>query len=153
MHFPIVKAAIEAGFHVVCDKPMTLDLEQAVQQASLVDQSGIVFILTHNYTGTPLVRQARNMVSSGEIGEINAVHGMYLQGWLRSRIELEGQKRASWRTDPARSGAAGCFGDIGTNTFNLARFITCWMGESISCQFVTFERGRVLVDYGHAKYH
>lgn len=149
-HFPIAKAAIEAGFHVFCDKPMTLDLDQAEELAELVDQSPSVFVLTHNYTGYPLIRQAREMIAAGELGEINAIRGNYLQGWLRTRIELEGQKQATWRTDPARSGAAGCFGDIGTHTFNLARYLTGMMPESVSCQLKIFEQGRELDDYGVA---
>ena len=149
-HFPIAKAAIEAGFHVFCDKPMTLDLEEAEELAELVDHSDRIFVLTHNYTGNPLVRQAREMILGGEIGEVQAIRAFYLQGWLRTRIELEGQKQASWRTDPARSGAAGCFGDIGTHAFNLARYMTGLIPESISCLLKTFEEGRVLDDYGHA---
>ncbi|MCH2129582.1 MAG: Gfo/Idh/MocA family oxidoreductase [Pirellulaceae bacterium] len=149
-HFPIAKAAIEAGFHVFCDKPMTLDLEEAEELAELVDHSDRIFVLTHNYTGNPLVRQAREMILGGEIGEVQAIRAFYLQGWLRTRIELEGQKQASWRTDPTRSGAAGCFGDIGTHAFNLARYMTGLIPESISCLLKTFEEGRVLDDYGHA---
>ena len=148
--FPIAKAAIEAGFHVFCDKPMTLDLEEAEELAELVDHSDRIFVLTHNYTGNPLVRQAREMILGGEIGEVQAIRAFYLQGWLRTRIELEGQKQASWRTDPTRSGAAGCFGDIGTHAFNLARYMTGLIPESISCLLKTFEEGRVLDDYGHA---
>ena len=119
-HFEIAKAAVEAGFNVICDKPMTFDLAQAEQLAEAVDRAGVVFAVSHNYTGYPLVRQAREMVLSGELGEINAVRSNYIQGWLRTRIENESQKQASWRTDPAKSGAAGCFGDIGTHAYNLA---------------------------------
>ena len=149
-HFPIAKAAIEAGFHVFCDKPMTLDLDEAEQLAELVEQSNRVFVLTHNYTGNPLVRQAREMILGGEIGEINAIRVSYLQGWLRTRIELEGQKQAAWRTDPARNGVAGSFGDIGTHAYNLARYMTGLIPESISCQLNIFESGRVVDDQGHA---
>ncbi len=149
-HFPIAKAAIEAGFHVFCDKPMTLDLDEAEQLADLVEQSNRVFVLTHNYTGNPLVRQAREMILGGEIGEINAIRVSYLQGWLRTRIELEGQKQAAWRTDPARNGVAGSFGDIGTHAYNLARYMTGLIPESISCQLNIFESGRAVDDQGHA---
>jgi predicted dehydrogenase len=149
-HFEIAKAALEAGFNVVCDKPLTFDLAQAEQLATVVDQSEAVFAVTHNYTGYPLVRQARQMVLSGELGEINAVRAKYLQGWLRTRIESENQKQASWRTDPARSGAAGCFGDIGTHAYNLARFISGLKPESIACSLKIFESGRKLDDYGQA---
>jgi predicted dehydrogenase len=123
-HFEIAKAFAEAGFNVMCDKPLTLTLEQAEELAKVVQRTGVVFGVTHNYTGYPLVRQARDMVKSGELGEINAVRAFYLQGWLRRRLESEGQKQASWRTDPRRSGAAGCFGDIGTHAYNLGRFVT-----------------------------
>lgn len=149
-HFEIAKAALEAGFNVVCDKPLTFDLAQAEELATVVDQSGAVFAVTHNYTGYPLVRQARQMVLSGELGEINAVRAKYLQGWLRTRIESENQKQASWRTDPARSGAAGCFGDIGTHAYNLARFISGLKPDSIACSLKIFESGRKLDDYGQA---
>jgi len=137
-HFEIAKAALEAGFNVVCDKPLTFDLKQAEQLADVVDRSGAVFAVTHNYTGYPLVRQARDMVLSGELGEINAVRANYLQGWLRTRLEKDNQKQASWRTDPAKSGAAGCFGDIGTHAYNLARFITGLLPETVSCHLKIF---------------
>jgi predicted dehydrogenase len=149
-HFEIAKAAAEAGFNVVCDKPMTFDLAQAEELAKVVQKSGVVFAVTHNYTGHPLVRQARHMVRSGELGEIQAVRAFYIQGWLRTRLESENQKQAAWRTDPKRSGAAGCFGDIGTHAYNLTRFITGLMPESISCQLKIFEKGRALDDYGTA---
>ena len=149
-HFEIAKAAVEAGFNVVCDKPLTFDLAQAEQLAEAVDKSGVVFAVTHNYTGYPLVRQARQMILGGELGEINAIRSNYLQGWLRTRLELENQKQAAWRSDPKRSGAAGCFGDIGTHAFNLARYMTGLMPESVSAQLKAFEKGRALDDYGMA---
>lgn len=149
-HFEIAKAAVEAGFNVVCDKPMTFDLAQAEQLAEAVDKSGVVFAVTHNYTGYPLVRQARQMIQQGELGEINAIRVFYIQGWLRSRLEEENQKQAAWRTDPAKSGAAGCFGDIATHAYNLARYMTGLLPDSISCQLKIFEPGRKLDDYGHA---
>jgi predicted dehydrogenase len=149
-HFEIAKAAIEAGFNVVCDKPLTLHLKQAEELAGLVEKRKVVFAVTHNYTGYPLVRQARQMVKAGELGEIQAVRSSYIQGWLRTRLELQDQKQAAWRTDPARSGAAGCFGDIGTHAFNLARYITGLIPAQISANLKTFEKGRSLDDYGHA---
>ena len=149
-HFEIAKAAVEAGFNVVCDKPLTFDLAQAEELASLVEQHKVVFAVTHNYTGYPLVRQAREMVQSGELGEIQAIRASYIQGWLRSRLEEEGQKQASWRTDPAKSGAAGCFGDIGTHAYNLGRFISGVLPEEISCTLKIFAEGRLLDDYGTA---
>ena len=149
-HFEIAKAAVEAGFNVVCDKPLTFDLAQAEELARLVEQHKVVFAVTHNYTGYPLVRQAREMVQSGELGEIQAIRACYIQGWLRTRLELEDQKQASWRTDPAKSGAAGCFGDIGTHAYNLGRFISGVLPDEVSCTLKIFAEGRQLDDYGTA---
>jgi predicted dehydrogenase len=149
-HFEIAKAFAEAGFNVMCDKPLTYDLAQAEQLAKIVQKAGVVFGVTHNYTGYPLVRQARDMIRSGELGEINAVRAFYVQGWLRRRLERDKQKQASWRTDPKRSGAAGCFGDIGTHAYNLGRFITGLLPDQVSCILKTFEAGRELDDYGIA---
>lgn len=150
MHFPIAKAALEAGFHVVCDKPMTLTVEEAEALYRLVQSKPLVFALTHNYTGHPLVRQARAMVLAGELGEIQAIRAFYIQGWLRTRLEASGQKQASWRTDPKQSGVAGCFGDIGSHAYNLIRFITGLLPDSVSGHLRTFEPGRALDDYGMA---
>jgi predicted dehydrogenase len=150
LHFDVARTFAEAGFNILCDKPMTFDLAQAEELAGIVQRTGIVFALTHNYTGYPLVRQARDLVRSGELGEIHAVRACYLQGWLRKRLETEGQKQAGWRTDPKRAGAAGCFGDIGTHAYNLGRFITGLLPEQVSCQLKTFEPGRQLDDYGTA---
>jgi predicted dehydrogenase len=149
-HFEIAKAFVEAGFNVMCDKPLTYDLAQAEELAKIVTKSGVVFAVTHNYTGYPLVRQARDMVKAGELGEINAIRAFYIQGWLRQRLEKDNQKQASWRTDPKRSGAAGCFGDIGTHAYNLGRFITGLIPDQVSCNLKTFESGRELDDYGTA---
>lgn len=149
-HYPIAKAFLEAGFNVVCDKPMTLTLEEAEALASLVEKKHAVFGLTHNYTGYPLVRQARQMIQNGELGEIQAVRAFYIQGWLRTRLEVTGQKQAGWRTDPKRSGIAGCFGDIATHAYNLARFVSGLHPDQVSCTLKTFEPGRELDDYGTA---
>jgi len=149
-HYEIAKAAVEAGFHVVCDKPMTFDLKQAEDLAAVVDQSSVVFALSHNYTGYPLVRQAREMILAGELGEIQAIRAFYIQGWLRTRLEQDNQKQAAWRTDPSKSGAAGCFGDIATHAYNLGRYMTGLLPAQISCHLKTFEPGRRLDDYGTA---
>jgi predicted dehydrogenase len=141
---------LEAGFNVMCDKPMTFDLAQAEDLVKLVEKTGGVFAVTHNYTGYPLVRQAREMILSGDLGEIQAIRSNYIQGWLRSRLESSDQKQAKWRTDPAKSGAAGCFGDIGTHAYNLARYMTGLLPKEISCHLKIFEAGRQLDDYGHA---
>src|SRR5262245_45936062 len=149
-HYDIAKTFAEAGFNVMCDKPMTFDLAQAEELAKVVQKSGVVFAVTHNYTGYPLVRQAREMVQAGELGEIQAIRAFYVQGWLRTRLESQDQKQAAWRTDPKKSGAAGCFGDIGTHAYNLGRFITGLIPEQISCQLKVYEPGRALDDYGTA---
>ena len=149
-HFDIARQAVDAGFNVMCDKPMTFDLPQAEALAAAVDASGVVFAVTHNYTGYPLVRQARQMILDGELGEINAIRARYVQGWLRTRIETDDQKQATWRTDPARSGAAGCWGDIGTHAYNLGRYMTGLLPETVRCHLKTFETGRQLDDYGTA---
>ncbi len=149
-HYEIAKAAVEAGFNVVCDKPMTFDLKQAEDLAAAVDKAGVVFAVSHNYTGYPLVRQAREMILAGELGEINAIRANYIQGWLRTKLEESGQKQTAWRTDPSKSGAAGCFGDIATHAYNLGRYMTGLLPEQISCHLRTFEPGRKLDDYGTA---
>lgn len=149
-HFEIAKAAVERGFNVICDKPMTFDLAQAEELLKLVEGSDVVFALTHNYTGHPLVRQARDMILAGELGEIQAIRSCYIQGWLRTRLETSGQKQSAWRTDPSKSGAAGAFGDIGTHAYNLGRYMTGLLPEEVSCHLKVFEEGRALDDYGHA---
>ncbi|MGL4462614.1 MAG: Gfo/Idh/MocA family protein [Planctomycetia bacterium] len=149
-HYEIAKAACEAGFNVVCDKPMTFDLAQAEDLVKVVEKTGVVFAVTHNYTGNPLVRQARDMILAGELGEIQAIRSSYIQGWLRTRLETQGQKQSAWRTDPTKSGAAGCFGDIATHAYNLARYMTGMIPVDVSCHLRTFEAGRALDDYGHA---
>jgi predicted dehydrogenase len=150
MHFPVAKAAVEAGFHVICDKPLTLTLAEAETLADVVKKSNVVFAVSHNYTGYPLVRQAREMILSGELGEIQATRAEYIQGWLRTRLEAEGQKQAAWRTDPKKSGAAGAFGDIATHAYNLGRYMTGLLPDTISANLKIFEPARTLDDYGHA---
>lgn len=149
-HFEIAKTFVEAGFNVVCDKPMTFDLKQAEELMGIVEKSGVVFAVSHNYTGHPLVRQAREMVLNGDLGEIQAIRAFYIQGWLRTRLEEGGQKQAAWRTDPKQSGMAGCFGDIGTHAYNLGRYISGLLPKEISAHLKTFEPGRALDDYGTA---
>ncbi len=149
-HFEIAKTFAEAGINVLCDKPMTFDLAQAEELAKIVQKTGVVFGVTHNYTGYPLVRQAREMIKNGELGEINAIRASYIQGWLRTRLEADNQKQAAWRTDPKKSGIAGCFGDIGTHAYNLGRFMTGLIPDTISCHLKSFVEGRALDDYGTA---
>ena len=123
-HYPAAKTFLEAGFNVICDKPMTLNLEEALKLREVVRKSGKVFALTHNYTGYPMVKEARAMVRAGDLGKILKIVTEYPQGWLLNPIDQEGQKQASWRTDPERAGASGCIGDIGTHGENLARYIS-----------------------------
>src|SRR3712207_736048 len=130
-HYEIAKAFAEAGFNVMCDKPLTFDLKQAEDLADVVKKTGVVFAVTHNYTGYPLVRQAREMVLAGELGDIHTVRVFYLQGRLRKQRTPEQQKRFGWKTDPARAGASGCFGDIGIHVYNLLRFTTGLLPEHV----------------------
>jgi len=149
-HFEIAKAAVHAGFNVICDKPMTFDLAQAEELLKSVEASDVVFAVSHNYTGYPLIRMAREMILAGELGEIQAIRSQYIQGWLRTNLESEDQKQAAWRTDPTKSGAAGAFGDIATHAYNLGRYMTGLLPESVSCHLKTFVEGRKLDDYGTA---
>ncbi|UDL96390.1 Gfo/Idh/MocA family oxidoreductase [Lichenihabitans sp. PAMC28606] len=146
MHAPAARAFLEAGIHVICDKPMTTTLAEALDLKALAERSGRVFVLTHNYTGYPLVRQARAMVRDGELGDIRVVQVEYPQDWLAEKIEDSGHKQAEWRSDPARSGAGGCIGDIGTHAFNLADFITGIPVTSLLADLTTFVPGRRLDD-------
>ncbi len=148
-HAPAAKAFLEAGIHVICDKPLTTTLAEAEELARLARKSGLVFAVTHNYTGYPLVRQARAMVQAGELGRIRVVQVEYAQDWLATRLEETGQKQADWRTDPARSGPAGSVGDIGTHAFNLAEFITNDEVAELSAELHTFVEGRRLDDNAH----
>ena len=148
-HFPIAKAALEAGFHVMSDKPATFDLAEAKELAQLVEGTGLVFGLTHNYTGYPMVKEARHLVRSGAFGAVRRVVVEYIQGWLAVREEAAGNKQAEWRTDPARSGAAGCMGDIGTHGENLAEYVTGLKIESLCADLTTFVPGRQLEDDGN----
>lgn len=149
VHYPAAKAFLEAGIHVVCDKPLTTNLDDARKLAELVERSGRVFVLTHNYTGYPMVRQARAMIEAGELGAIRVVQAEYAQDWLATRLEDTGQKQAGWRTDPARSGPAGCTGDIATHAINLACFMTGLTLDELAADLTAFVPGRVLDDNTH----
>ncbi|MEH2486269.1 Gfo/Idh/MocA family protein [Bradyrhizobium sp. AZCC 2230] len=146
MHSPVAKSFLEAGIHVICDKPLTTTVAEAEELVALVKKSGKVFVVTHNYTGYPMVRQARAMVANGDLGEIRLVHAEYLQDWLTERLEASSHKQAAWRTDPARSGAGGCIGDIGTHAYNLACFVTGLELDELLAQLSTFVEGRRLDD-------
>src|SRR5215467_9556750 len=146
MHHAPAKAFLEAGIDVICDKPLTTNLEDALDLASIVKKTGLVFGLTHNYTGHPLVRQAREMVAGGELGPIRLIQAEYAQDWLSTPLEKTGQKQAEWRTDPARSGPGGSLGDIGTHAYNLACFVTGLSYEQLAADLTTFVPGRRLDD-------
>ena len=146
MHYPMAKAFLEAGFHVICDKPMTTTLEEALDLAAIVRHTGSIFGLTHNYTGYPMVRQARQMIADGQLGKIRLVQVEYAQDWLATPLEQTGQKQAAWRTDPARSGGGGSLGDIGTHAYNIARFVTGLHCREIAADVSIFVPGRRLDD-------
>ena len=141
MHFPVAKAFIERGIHVVCDKPMTTTVEEAEKLCRLVAVHDVVFALTHNYTGYPMVKQARAMVQNGELGEIHKVVVEYPQGWLATKLEDTGSKQAEWRTDPSKAGVSSAVGDIGSHAENLARYITGLEIESLCADIHTFVPG------------
>jgi predicted dehydrogenase len=149
MHYPAAKAFLEAGIHVICDKPLTSTLADAKKLTALAESGKKLFVLTHNYTGYPMVRQAREMVRSGELGAIRLVQGEYPQDWLSEPLERTGQKQAEWRTDPARSGAGGAIGDIGTHALNLAMFVSGLQPESLAADLDSFVEGRPLDDNAH----
>jgi len=149
MHFPVAAAALKAGFHVICDKPMTFNLKEAKELKKMVKKSGKVFALTHNYTGYPLVKSARDMIAKGKLGKIRKVVVEYPQGWLATNLELEDQKQAAWRTDPKRAGISCCMGDIGTHAENLAEFMTGLEIESMCADLTAFGKGRKLDDDGN----
>ena len=149
MHFPPAKLALENGFHVVCDKPVTLTLNEALELEKLVKKTGLLFALTHNYPGSPMVKQAKSMIKNGELGEIRKVQVQYLQGWLATAIEKSGQKQASWRVDPKRSGIGGALGDIGTHAENLVEYITGIEIEELAADLGRFGEGRILDDDGN----
>ena len=153
MHFPVAKAFLEHGIHVVSDKPMSFSLAQAQEEVALVESKNLIFALTHNYTGYPLVRHARQLVRDGEIGEIRKVLVEYVQDWLMDAQETEGNKQAEWRTDPNRSGIAGCVGDIGTHAANLLEFITNLKITSLNADLTTFVKGRQLDDDANMLLH
>src|SRR5438876_342932 len=146
VHFGPAKAFLEAGIHVICDKPLTTTVEDALALEQIVRRSGLIFGLTHNYTGYPVVRQAREMIAAGELGRIRVVQVEYAQEWLTTAVEATGQKQAVWRTDPARSGPAGSLGDIGTHAYNIACFVTGLRCDQVAAEVSIFVPGRRLDD-------
>ena len=149
MHAPIAKAFLAAGIHVICDKPLTSTLEDAQDLVAAAKASDRLFVLTHNYTGYPMIRQAREMIAAGTLGDLRVVRAEYAQDWLAEDLESSGQKQASWRTDPKRSGAGGSIGDIGTHAYNLSCFVTGANCESLAADLDSFVSGRALDDNAH----
>ena len=149
MHAPVALQFLRRGIHVICDKPLTATLPEAKRLVKAAEASGVIFALTHNYTGYPMVRQAKAMVDAGDLGDIRLVQVEYPQDWLAEPIESSGQKQAEWRTDPARSGAGGSTGDIGTHAFNLANFVSGLTLCELAADLQAFVAGRRVDDNGH----
>ena len=148
-HFPIARDFLQAGFNVMCEKPMTMTVEEALELEKIVKETKNVFGLMHNYTGYPMVKLARDMVRQGDLGKIYKIVVQYPQGWLVRPIERDGQQQASWRTDPKQSGGSGCMGDIGTHAENLAEYISGLKLKEICAELTTFVKGRRLEDDGN----
>lgn len=148
LHFAPAKMALDNGFHVVLDKPMTFDLKEAKQLQKIVEQSGKYFCLTHTYTGYPMIKEARQQVKNRRLGEIRKIFVIYPQGWLSNFLEASDNKQASWRTDPSKSGKAGAMGDIGTHAFNLAEYISGLQVTKICADINIVVKGRRLDDDG-----
>tara|TARA_B110000014_G_scaffold147598_1_gene102745 strand:+ start:1610 stop:2758 length:1149 start_codon:yes stop_codon:yes gene_type:complete len=149
LHFPVAESSLQAGFHVVSDKPVTFDLGEARTLRALAAEKDLLFGLTHNYTGYPMVKEARELIRTGALGSIRRVIVEYIQGWLAERLETQGNKQAIWRTDPRFSGSAGCMGDIGTHGENLLEYVTGLEIESLCADLTTFVPGRLLEDDGN----
>ncbi|MGR3662682.1 MAG: Gfo/Idh/MocA family protein [Paracoccaceae bacterium] len=149
LHYPVAREFLKRGIHVICDKPLTGTLPDAKKLVAAAEKSDALFILTHNYTGYPMIRQAREMIANGELGKIRLVNVEYVQGWLSEDLEQSGQKQAAWRTDPAKSGAGGATGDIGTHGYNLARFVTGLTLDTLAADLDSFVEGRQLDDNAH----
>ncbi len=150
VHVAAAKAFIEAGIHVICDKPLALNLKEAKSlEGLLAKRKDVIFALTHNYSGYPMIRQAKAMVAAGELGDIRLVQGEYPSDWLTAAIEKTGQKQAAWRTDPKRSGAGGCVGDIGTHTYQLMCDVASVSGGEVAADLTSFVKGRALDDNVH----
>jgi predicted dehydrogenase len=149
LHFPVAESSLQAGFHVVSDKPVTFDLGEARTLRALAAEKDLLFGLTHNYTGYPMVKEARELIKTGALGSIRRVIVEYIQGWLAERLETQGNKQAIWRTDPRFSGSAGCMGDIGTHGENLLEYVTGLEIDSLCADLTTFVPGRLLEDDGN----
>lgn len=146
LHFDPTLKALKNGFHVVLDKPMTLDLEEAKELYAVIKESGLLFCLTHTYTGYPMVKEARHLISTGVLGKVRKVYVEYPQGWLWKKFEDEDNKQAEWRTDPSKSGIGGCMGDIGTHAFNLAEYVSGLKVTKLCADLNILVEGRRLDD-------
>ena len=146
MHAPAAKAFLKAGVHVISDKPLALNVKEAKELVALAKKSGLIFAVTHNYTGYPMIRQAREMIAAGELGDLRLVQVEYAQDWLTEALEKTGQKQAAWRSDPKQSGAGGALGDIGTHAYNLASFVTGLTTDTLLADLTAFVKGRKLDD-------
>lgn len=150
LHVPVARAFVEQGIHIICDKPLATSLVEAQALAQAVRERGLLFLLTHTYAGYPMVRQAREMVAAGELGELRIVQVEYAQDWLGEPVEHQGNKQAEWRADPSRAGPAGALGDIGTHAYHLARYVSGLAVEELSAELTTFVPGRALDDHVQA---
>ena len=149
LHYPVAREFLKRGIHVICDKPLTARLAEARKLSKLAAESDALFVLTHNYSGYPLIRQARDLVSSGALGTIRVVQVEYPQDWMTDAVETQGSKQAEWRADPERAGAGGSVGDIGTHAFHLAGFVTGLRAERLAADLTAFVPGRTLDDNAH----
>ncbi len=146
LHYPVAREYLRRGIHVICDKPLTATMAEARKLAQVAEQSDALFVLTHNYSGYPMIRQAREMIAAGDIGTIRVVQVEYPQDWMTDAVEAQGSKQAEWRADPARAGAGGSIGDIGTHAFHLAGFVTGLKLDSLAADLASFVPGRQLDD-------
>ena len=149
LHVPVARAFLEAGIHIISDKPLAAKLQETEGLLELARRQDRIFALTHNYSGYPLIRHARHLVSQGDLGKIRVIQVEYAQDWLTEKLEDTGQKQAEWRTDPARAGGGGCLGDIGTHAFHLACFVSGLTPEALLADLSTFVEGRPLDDNVH----
>ena len=149
LHFEVAKAFLDAGIHVVCDKPLTTTVADAEELCATAEANGLVLAVTYNYTGYPMVRQARALVRDGALGDVRVVQVRYAQDWLSTKLEDTGHKQAVWREDPALAGPGGCLGDIGTHAYNLASFVVGEGAESLAADLTTFVEGRLVDDNVH----
>jgi predicted dehydrogenase len=149
LHYPVAKAFLQAGIDVICDKPLSASMVEARELVALAEAKRLAFAVTLNNTGYPMVRQAREMIAAGELGDLRVVHAAYIQDWLTNPIDADGQKQAEWRTDPARAGSSACLADIGVHAHSLALFVTGLELDAVSADLTTFVPGRRLDDNAH----